>query len=177
MKQLLILTLLFSLLSCSENEIQDINLPESVELGESQIFLNGTLVDYEPKATEDTVNEQLIITFRFEPDQSILNSLGFSALRVDEGNYSLHETRELYIGARTNFFQTVNSEFDGWEYKLVRAEDGYFNITNIDRENLTIQGKFKAYFELESKNGFEDTGLPEKAKFEGVFHHTYEQFP
>lgn len=165
--------ILIFLFGCSETNIPDIELPEKVNLGETKVYLNGQLEDYKPKFFEDTVNHQLLLTFKFEPDFSVSNSLGFSALPIKSGNYILHEERILFKGAKSSFNQTVESEYDGWQYKLVRPEEGYFDIEELDTINQTIQGKFKAYFEVKEKNGYPNMKLPEKAKFEGVYHEKY----
>ena len=128
---------------------------------------------YEPSFVEDTVNNVFTLAFRNSVDQSYLNDLGFSLLPVEVGDYPVHDTRELFLGAKASFSQIVNNEFDGWVYEPVKLDEGYFNITSLNKEDQHLEGKFKAHFELESRNGFQNTGLPKSIKFEGVFHDAY----
>ena len=79
----------------------------------------------------------------------------------------------LYKGALTSFSQTINLEFEGWQFRLVKEDEGFLNISEIDTTNLTIQGNFKAFFEVTDKNGNGDTKLPERITFQGVFHDKY----
>jgi len=77
----------------------------------------------------------------------------------------LHTDRILYKGALTNFSQTINSEFEGWQFLLVKEDEGFLNIFEIDSANLTIQGNFKAFFEVTDKKGHGNTKLPERITF------------
>gem|GEM_PF-1371597 len=153
----------------------DLDLPNNLELGQSEVYLNNSLEEYPPLIFEDTINDQLQAIFRFTPDFSVSNSLSFSFLPVSEGNYILHREAILYKGALTLFTQTVNSESAGWQYEAVMFDEGYFNIIELDTINQTIKGEFKAFFEVTEKNGFRDTKLPEKMKFQGIFHSPYER--
>ncbi len=168
---LLVLSVII-LYSCGDQEIPDIDILESVELGNTEIYLNGERYEIFTEFFHDTINEQLVFNFR-QGDFELSNDLGFSFLPVSEGTYIVHTQRELYLGAKTSFRQTVNSEFDGWIYELKNADNGFFEVSVLDEENTVVEGKFKVEFEVDSKNGFEDTGLPEKIKFQGVFHENY----
>jgi len=174
MKIIFYLFLTISIISCAETEFPaDIDLQQEVSLGESKMYLNGELVNYQPRFLEDIINHQLILVFEEETNQNVINKLGFSALSVAAGNYKLHTERQLFIGAKSSFGQIVGFEFDGWDYEIYKQEEGFLNITEIDTTNLILKGNFKAFFELKNKNGFEDTGLPDKIKFEGIFHENY----
>jgi hypothetical protein len=161
-----------ALCACGDQEIPEIEISNSVELGKSEVYLNGEQYENYTEFFHDTINDQLLFGFR-QGEESLLNSLSFSFLPVSEGEYIVHNTFELYLGAQSYFGQTVNSEFDGWVYKLINAENGFFEISKLDQENMIIEGNFKVEFEIGSKNGYEDTGLPEKVKFQGVFHENY----
>lgn len=174
MKYLVLIFTIVSVLSCTKDpNFPDVDLPDFVKLGATEVYLNGYLVEYEPSMFVDTVNDQLIVTFRFQPDFSVLNSLGLAALPIKTGNYILHTDRVLYKGAKTHFSQYVYSGNTGWEFELIRIDEGFFNITSLDTVNQIIQGNFNAYFEVIDKNEYNDTKLPEKIKFEGVFHEKY----
>ncbi|MFT6338839.1 MAG: hypothetical protein ACJATI_005618 [Halioglobus sp.] len=175
MKHILIISMIVALMSCNKEPsfVTDLELPEVVDLGKSEVYLNNIIEDYNPRFFEDTVNNQLLLTFVFEPDFSVTNSLGFGALAVNENENILHTDRILYKGAKTTFHQIINGEFDGWQFDLVNPEDGHFNITKLDTVNQTVQGNFKAFFEVSDKNGYDDTKLPERVKFQGVFNDTY----
>jgi hypothetical protein len=179
MRNLLIVVLFPLVIGCNPDKMDfdfpDVKFPDNIQLGESEVYLNGEKVDYTPIIFFDSINNQLQAGFRFKPDFSVSNTLAFDFLPLKNGEYILHEDRVLFKGAKTSFTQIVNSEFDGWEFKLVQADKGTFNITSLDSLNLTIEGYFKAYFEVTNKNGFSDTKLPEKIKFEGKFNETYSE--
>ncbi|MEZ4951031.1 MAG: hypothetical protein R2879_00200 [Saprospiraceae bacterium] len=177
MRSFLILVVIAISHACNPDPIDfdypAIEFPENIQLGESEVYLNGEKVDYIPILFFDSINNQLQAGFRFMPDFSVTNTLAFDFLPLKTGEYILHEDRILYKGAKTSLSQIVNSEFDGWEFELVQAEKGTFNINALDTINQTIEGYFKAYFEVIDKNGFSDTKLPEKIKFEGMFNENY----
>ena len=166
----------FSILSCTPDtiEIPITELPESVELGTSILYLNGEVVnDYEFQAFHDTINNQIGFVFRKESiDLSYRNNLQFVFLPLENGNYIIHRTRELYLGAFSSFRQSSFEE-SGWEYELLNPEDGFFEISEIDIEEQIVQGKFRSRYKLKDKHGFKDTGLPEQILFEGIFHENY----
>lgn len=168
----LMIALILSLIACSDTDIPDIELPDSVEFGMTEVYLNGERYTVNTEFFHDTINEQLLFVFR-QGDSSVLNHLGFSFISVSEGRYIVHTKRELYLGAKTSFRQAVDNEFDGWVYRLKNVDQGYFEIFKLDQENTRVEGSFKVEFELDSKNGFKDTGLPENIKFQGVFHADY----
>ena len=175
---LIILSVLsaFTILSCSPDtiEIPITELPESVEMGTYTLYLNGGVMDdYEFRTYHDTVNNQMGFVFiKRSSDQSYRNILNFTFLPLKNGNYIIHRTRELYLGAYSTFGQ-LNFEASGWEYELLDPENGFFEISSIDKEEQIIQGKFRVWFKLKDKHGFRDTGLPETILFEGVFHENY----
>lgn len=167
--------LTFSIISCSPDsiEIPITELPESVEIGTSILYLNGEMADYDFRTYHDTVNNQIGFVFMKEfPNQDYTNKLQFVFLPLKNGDYIIHRTRELYLGAFSTFGQS-RYEARGWEYELLDPEDGFFEISSIDKEEQIVQGKFRSRYKLKDKNGFRDTGLPETILFEGIFHENY----
>lgn len=175
MKHLIVVAIWMSCISCGKDPVleQELQLPDTVSLGASEVYLNNNLEDYSPRFFEDTVNHQMILTFVFNPDFSVLNALGFGALALEEGQNILHKDRVLYKGAHTTFHQIINGHNEGWEFELIRKEEGFLTISRLDTINQTVAGSFKAYFEVVEKNGYEDTKLPEMVTFQGVFHDSY----
>jgi len=176
MKNLFFLALLLTgVYSCGDEPIApaDIDLSLTVDFGDSQVFMNGEPSDFEVQFFHDTINQQLLLDFVSFPTSSIENSLEFAYLPVSTGAYNVHEERVLYKGALTSFYQTINSESDGWRYRLINAEDGYFNIQKLDTVSQTIQGNFKVQFEVDEKNNFDGPKLPQNIKFEGSYYDSY----
>lgn len=171
---LILLSIVFlSVLSCTPETIEITELPESVEMGTSMLYLNGKLVNYDFRTYHDTINNQMGFVFiKRSSDQSYRNILNFTFLPLENGNYIIHRTRELYLGAFSSFGQ-INFEASGWEYELLDPEDGFFEISSIDKEDQIVQGKFRVWFKLKDKHGFRNTGLPKQILFEGIFHENY----
>ncbi|MDF1695315.1 MAG: hypothetical protein P1U56_05760 [Saprospiraceae bacterium] len=159
-------------LGCRDSEEFNVDFPAQVELGQSIVSLNGRPYAVETAFFHDTINEQLIFTFR-QGDQSLVNDLGFSFLPVAEGNYIVHEERTLYLGAFASFRQTINFENDGWVYELIDPDDGYFNIHQLNTLNCQVAGDFSVQFKVAEKNGFGNADLPEKITFQSVFNEPY----
>ena len=174
---LIILSLLLtlSMVGCSPEliEIPITELPESVEVGTSTLYLNGEIVDYNFRTYHDTTNNQMAFSYHKQiSNDGFRNILQMVFLPVKEGTYSIHRIRELFLGAYTTFRQSA-SEQSGWEYELLDPENGFFEISSIDKEEQIVQGKFRVWFKLKDKHGFKDTGLPETILFEGIFHENY----
>lgn len=173
---LFLLSIVTSFYACTKSESIDVELPSTVDIGNSQLYLNGTLTDFTHQFFHDTVNNQMIFAFeRSDISKNSKNSLGFTFLPYNEGKFILHRERILYKGAFTSFGQVIAEDLDGWEFELDKPEDGYFEIIKLDKSNKNVLIKFKAKFKLVSKNGNGDTGLPENVKFEGIFHETYQE--
>lgn len=165
-----------NMISCTKPDTPDINLPVSVELGQSQFYINGELKDYDHLFIYDTINKQMGFVFRHDDiSKNSKTQLSFSFLPYSEGKYILHRERILYKGAFTGFNQLIAEDLKGWSFELDRPEDGYFEIIKIDKLNKTVLIKFKAMFKVSSKNGNGDTGLPENIKFEGIFNESYQE--
>jgi len=166
----------FSILNCSPDtiEIPITELPESVEMGTSILYLNGEVVDdYEFRTFHDTVNNHIGFVFTKESTEpSYRNNLQFVFLPLENGNYIIHRTRDLNVGAFSTFRQS-NFEESGWEYELLKPENGFFEISAIDTIEQIVQGKFRSRYKLKDKHGFKDTGLPGMILFEGIFHENY----
>ncbi len=153
-----------------------VNLPDDVALGESVIYLNGEIADgYEPDFRRDTIYHLLSFPF-VKKEGNITTVFGFDWLPINEGNFKLHTERILYIKAKTLFSQSIDEDTDGYDYKLIDADEGYFNIENLDTIKMEVKGRFKVKFKRTSKNGNGDLGLPKNLQYEGVFYENYRLF-
>ncbi|HMQ48258.1 MAG TPA: hypothetical protein PKA00_14935 [Saprospiraceae bacterium] len=164
-----------SFLGCEKPESPDIDLPSSIEFGNSVLFLNGeNETGFVPSFFIDTINDQFLFHFSKE-ENSVLNSFGFSLLPVQEGSYILHEERTLHLGAKASFSQLIAEDIAGWEYSLDNPEDRFFEIKTLDFLQERVLIRFRVKFKLDSKNGVSNStsGLPQNIKLEGVF---YENF-
>ena len=111
----------------------------------------------------------------FDSADQVTNILGFDWLPLETGNFELHEDRILFIKALTNFNQVISEDLEGYSYKLIDAEDGFFEVSSIDTVQQIVKGRFEAKFKRTSKNGNKDLGLPKILLFQGVFHERYER--
>ncbi|MCF8246531.1 MAG: hypothetical protein K9J37_15370 [Saprospiraceae bacterium] len=159
--------------SCQKDPKEAI-LPEEVEFGESVIYLNGELADYLPVFNHDTINYLLNFPLVETKNQGqLVNSLSFDWLPLREGEYKLITKREPRVNALTDFSQTVAEDLSGYEYELMDADEGFFNIEYLDSINMEVKGRFKAKFCRTKKNGTKDGDLPKNIVFQGVFYEKY----
>lgn len=171
-------------MSCSKEEpLSALDLPVSVELGQSEVYMNRERVNYYFSWSENKAYNYINIAFRDSvwlsyPDgtrDQAFNSLGFSLLPILVGEYKLHTERTLYIGAKTSFGQTIKEDMEGYSYKLIDEEDGFFHIEQLDTVEHIVAGRFQACFKRTSRNGnSKDLGLPKQIVMQGVFHERYE---
>jgi hypothetical protein len=174
-----LLTLLlgvFFLEACVKEPPEAQNLPESVELGKSVVFLNGEIAPgYEASfiylSSYKTMSYVFVDSFDL-----IVNVFGFDWLPLSTGNFDLHDEDVLYIKANTGFSQAISEDFEGYSYKLEDPEEGFLEVQELDTIQKIAKGRFKAKFKRTSKNGNEDLGidLPKILLFQGVFHDRYE---
>lgn len=73
--KLLILAILTCFYSCTKTESTDVELPSTVEIRNSLLYLNGSLIDYTHQLFHDTINNQMI--FAFEKSDVSYNSKKF----------------------------------------------------------------------------------------------------
>jgi len=177
MKNYLILAMLFAaslaFLGC-EKDPPEAMLPEDVEFGESVVYLNGEVEDYLPDFQYDSVIHIMTYGFGLTKNQGQLaNNLGFGLLPLAEGDFEITTKDAPFEKAFTSFHQTVSEDLDGYEYKLVDASEGFFNVEYLDTINMEAKGQFKAKFCRTSKNGNKDLGLPKHIVFQGVFYENY----
>lgn len=101
-KPLTIICLITIMLLNSCEKEQLIELPQSINLGESQVFLNGELVKFRPIVRLDTLNSLLNFSFvETQNNGEIVTSVSFSWLPISVGDYILHTEREF-------FFRSIN---------------------------------------------------------------------
>lgn len=159
--------------SCQKDP-PEVILPEEVELGASVVYLNGEKeATYLALVAYDTINRVMNYGFEESLNQGqLVNSLGFGRLPYSIGEFSLTTENILHTKARTSFHQTVSEDLDGFDYKLIDADEGFFNVEYLDTINLEVKGRFKAKFKRTAKNGF-DGDLPKYLTFQGVFYEKY----
>ncbi|MDX1911333.1 MAG: hypothetical protein SFV22_07600 [Saprospiraceae bacterium] len=153
----------------------EVNLPDSVQLGETVVFLNGETVDYKPIFTYVAVYD--LIGYGFHQNlTTILNGFGFDRLLLNAGNYSLYTLNQQTIEgkAKAGFWQIVDEDLIGYTYQLEESVNGFIHVEYLDTAQQIVKGRFKVAFCRTSKNDWEeDLGLPEHLQFQGVFHEKY----
>ena len=163
---------LLSALGCQKDPPEAI-LPTEVELGASVVYLNGEEINFITEILYDSINRVMSYGFGESLNQGqLVNSLGFGRLPYSTGEFSLTTENILFKKARTSFHQTVSEDLDGYEYKLIDADEGFFNVEYLDTINLEVKGRFKAKFKRTAKNGV-DGGLSKYLTFQGVFYENY----
>jgi hypothetical protein len=169
---LMVFVILFN--RCAKEPTPFENLPSEVNLGESVIYLNGQLEsNYRPDFKYIEINKIMNYGFYDSVDLKI-NILGFGWLPLSSGDFELHEERILFVKALTNFDQVISEDLKGYSYKLIDADEGFFNVESLDTVQHIVKGRFQAKFKRTSKNGNRDLGLPKILLFQGVFHEQYE---
>ncbi len=149
-------------------------LPDEVALGESIVYLNGEEADYMPYFRYQSTNRVMAYAFVQTKNQGQLeNLLGFSYLPYKTGEFELTTENILFVKANTYFGQTVGEDSDGYEYKLIDEEEGFFHVEEMDTVQLTVKGRFTAKFCRTSRNSNRNLGLPKVLLFQGVFYEPY----
>lgn len=167
------IALLMAITGC-EKDPTEVMLPDDVEFDETVVYLNGEIEDCLPFLEYDTVNRVMNYVFAQSRNQGqLINSLGFGRLPYSIGEFELTTKNILYEKARVSFHQTVGEDLEGYEYKLVDADEGFYNVEYLDTINLEVKGRFKAKFCRTSKNGNKGLGLPKNLVFQGVFYENY----
>lgn len=168
---------IFFLSSCFKD--YNVEVMDTVQIGESVVYLNGEESDYEPIITHASIDN--VIHYSFRPTSNLLpgesRRVSFSLLPLKIDNFILCESRnDCEGGALIGFNHLIGGDLDGFTYKLVNEEDGYFEVTKLDTLQRTVQGHFKVQFKRSTKNGNGDIvkDLPKRLTFEGVFHEEYE---
>jgi hypothetical protein len=159
--------------SCQKDPTEAL-LPDNVEFEKSVIYLNGEESAYVPDIQYDSINRVMSYGFFESRNQGQLeNLLGFGRLPYEPGEFDLTTENILFTKARTSFRQIVSEDLEGYKYKLVDADEGFFHVEYLDTVNMEVKGRFKAKFCRTSKNGNKDLGLPKNIVFQGVFYEKY----
>ena len=116
------------------------------------------------------------MTYGFvERVDDIINSVGFDLLPLSTGDFGLHTQHVISsFEAVTNFNQIINEDLEGYSYKLIDTDDGFFKVESMDTIQQIVKGRFQAKFKRTSKNGNKDLGLSKILLFQGVFNEHYE---
>ena len=174
MKKYIHLFIFLSLILNSSCKEDPISLPSEVELGTTLVYLNGEEVDYKLTVRISAAHNYLNV--RFVEDlfpELIINTCGFTWMKIEEGVFDLHEKEELFVGALTSFSQGISEDVEGYSYKLINEKEGYLTIDKLDLTAGEIAGSFLAEFKRTKKNGNSNTGLPKKILIQGVFHEEF----
>jgi hypothetical protein len=166
---------LLSFLACEKEKNPTtiaVDLPDNVEFGKSVVYLNGEITEvYKPDFQLDTIYHLVNYIFIDSTSKAnVITLFGFDWLPINEGNFILHTERELYIGAKTIFSQTVSEDLSGYDYELIDANEGFLNIEYLDTAKMEVKGRFRVKYKRTSKNGNGDLGLPEYLQFDGAFY-------
>jgi hypothetical protein len=160
--------------ACVKEPPEAQNLPESVELGKSVVFLNGEEASgYKASFLQQSKAKTMNYIFS-DSFELVINAFGFAWLPLSTGNFELHNEDILYVKANTNFSQIIAEDLEGYSYKLEDPEEGFLEVQELDTIQKIAKGRFKAKFKRTSKNGNKDLGLPKILLFQGVFHDRYE---
>ena len=154
----------------------DAILPESVELGQSVIFMNAEKTEvFKPRIKKSGVFDHINFQFaEFRNDSLTQNTFSFLWIPVRTGEYALTTDNSGPKGnALCSFGQRIDDDLPGYEYKLVDAHDGYFHLETLDTVNQIVSGRFRAKFKRTDRNGNRNMGLDKHIIFEGVFHEHY----
>ena len=170
---LLVLFILFVLGACHKEP--RIELPEIVELEQTEVYLNGEQVNYNTEFRYVSVYDTMYYTFS-EIVENQVRVFGVSLLPYSTGSFTLsNNSRNLpNKGGYTFFSHTINEDLEGYTYKLVNEEDGFFEVTRLDTVNHIVEGRFKAEFKRTKKNGNLGLDLEKRLFFQGVFHEKYQ---
>lgn len=168
------LALVIGAITSCQKDPPEVVLPGEVELGASIVYLNGEVAaTYLPEVLYDSINRVMTYGFVESLNQGqLINSLGFGYLPLSTGDFPITTEDALYEKAFTSFNQTVSEDLDGYDYKLIDADEGFFNQEYLDTINLEVKGRFKAKFKRTAKNGI-NGGLPKYLTFQGVFYENY----
>ncbi len=153
----------------------EVALPDSVSLGGTLVFLNGSEADYKPILAYKKIYG--LMGYRFQSIKGdIWNHFGFGNFPQKAGFYGLHSINQQIFPdkAHASFWQIVEEDLEGYSYKLEESVEGFIHVEHLDSINQVVRGRFKVAFCRTSKNGYDDLGLPEHLLFQGVFHEKYE---
>jgi hypothetical protein len=159
--------------SCHKSP-KEVDLPTEVDFGKSKIYLNGELMDYLPIFTHNTIYNKM--SYGFKQDKTtelILNVFAFGYYPLKTGDFQLSKIIDDGDKISTRFIQVINEDLTGYSYKLMNADEGFFNLESLDTINLTAKGRFRVEFCRTSKNGNDDLGLPKVLLYQGVFFDKY----
>jgi hypothetical protein len=176
---LLLFTGAFLVSNCSkEPEIVEAVLPDSVELGKSELYLNGLRDDsYATDFRIDTLHQLLNFVYGKVRNEEYLEYLitGFSWVPVQDGFFSVFGREKTTPGdyAISTFSHLIAEDLLGYSYKLIEPERNFFEIEHLDTAKMEVSGRFRVKFERTSKNGNPDFDLPKVMLFQGVFHENY----
>lgn len=156
-----------------------IQLPKNVELGKSEIYLNGELRNFEPLILVNEVAPRPNVGYAF--DQAFgfedIYRIGFSQLPLEEGNFPLVSTERFEFGlnSKPHFSHTQNRDLDGYNYEPICLEEGYLNIEVFDTTTRIAPGSFLAFFKRTARNGVRDDelDLPKRIVVQGIFHEKF----
>ena len=180
---LFISIILFSF-SCKKNIEFNSDLPDSVELNEAVVFLNGDRKDEYDVITVRNREVYQIMAYGFSnlhSDIAGVTSLSFDRCPRSVGRFTLSSDNQATITDETACYasltQTVYEDLDGQEFELQDDSDNYLEITELDYENKYASGHFKAKFKRTSNggSGIDDVKLPKWVTFEGIFSQEFEE--
>ena len=70
----------------------------------------------------------------------------------------------------TGFLNYVSGADEGYIYRSIDMEQGFFQVESFDTLHRQARTRFKTKFCLENRNGYGDVGLPTALLFQGVIH-------
>ena len=164
--------------SCQKNKSFDTDLPDSVEMNDAVIFLNGEPT--ENYSLREVLNREVygIMTYSFadlHPEIAGVTTFGFDRCPRSTGLFKISSDKDVALEDETlclaSMSQTVFDDLRGQEFELYEDADNYLEITELDFENKFAKGHFKVKFRrtYNGGSGISDYKLPKFVTFEGIF--------
>lgn len=182
MKKILILLFTVTLFLACNNNLDDflVELPLSIDLGKSEIYLNGELSNFETFIFVNEVSARPNVLYAFGQGEGMTHAyaVSFGQVPLIANEFRIidkNQVKEFGVSTETNFFHTYQRDLDGYDYEPIRLEEGYLNIEVFDTTARVAQGNFLAFFKRTARNGVRDDelNLPKRIVVQGVFHEKF----
>lgn len=164
--------------SCQKKDFE-LELPEFVKFGMSEIYLNGELrEDFEKfefvarDGGEGLISLSIGFTSTLSNGKSFsLAGLSIGGIPTTEGIYELVIEFSHSDNAANAHFSFASGEEPAYEkYEEIFLDEGFVEISNLDTSNGIVEGRFKCNFKRTRKQIIFPTGYPKFLEFHGVFH-------
>lgn len=160
----------FSFSNCNKHEDfgdgRAENLPDSVELGQSLVYVNGEDIVAKSNFKGSTSMDYMFCVFT-HTDDGVEDELYFTIDTLTEGDQK----------ARFDFGQFKLNETLIEDFDQIEIGSAFLKITSIDPLKKTVQGRFEAKFKKTfSKKVTNKKRYPDELLIQGVFHEPYLEY-